>query len=263
MHFLQRSLGIFPFSLGAVGIIACGLLAMGAWFAGERIEQMNQRLFSQSDRLFTVADRQMQRASQGLEEAQEVLSIAELGLEKDFDEEMVRNFLAKPEVKLIEQRLQSSISEVESLIQVIDTCDELIRQAEESLRFSFQRAPSIEGTFRESLGKSRVALLRLLRVVSDAQACWYSLNQGNNIEINAKNLLRMNAQIKQQLAEVRDSVMKMRERLMVERETWQKFGKQANRYIALGQYCALAILLWIGLGQYALCHCGLQRFQAK
>ena len=263
MRFLQRSLGVFPFSLGAVGILACGLLAMGAWFAGKRIEQMNQNLFSQLDRLFVVADRQIQRASQGLDDAQEVLAVAELGLKKDFDEEMVRNFLAKPEVKLIEQRLQASVAETESLIQVIDTCEELIRQGEESLRFSFQRAPSTEGTFREALGKSRLALLRLLRIVSDAQACWYSLNQGMNIENNAHNLLRMNEQIKQQLADVRESVVKMRERLMAERETWQEFGQQTNKYIAFGQYSALAILLWIGLGQYALCHCGLQRFQAK
>ncbi|MBL8873990.1 MAG: hypothetical protein JNK90_29720, partial [Planctomycetaceae bacterium] len=186
MHIFRRSLGVIPFVLGAVGLLVCVVVAVGLWIAGERIERMNQLLFSQSDHLFEIADRQMQRASTGLNEANDVLLAAELGLEREFDDEMVRQFLARPEVQSMELKLRSTITEIESLIHIIETTEEVVRQGSNSLNFSLEKPQSISGTFLEALGKTRIALLRLLRVVSDAQACWISLNQGQELVNNAQ-----------------------------------------------------------------------------
>lgn len=263
MHIFRRSLGVIPFVLGAVGLLVCVVVAVGLWIAGERIERMNQLLFSQSDHLFEIADRQMQRASTGLNEANDVLLAAELGLEREFDDEMVRQFLARPEVQSMELKLRSTITEIESLIHIIETTEEVVQQGSNSLNFSLEKPQSISGTFLEALGKTRNALLRLLRVVSDAQACWISLNQGQELVNNAQNLLRMHKLVQRQLDEVAGSVTEMRERFAKERKAWQAFGEETNRYIQLGQYIAVGIFAWIGLGQYALAFCGVQRMASR
>lgn len=263
MHIFRRSLGMIPFLIGSIGLITCVVLAIGLWIAGQRIDRMNQMLFTQSDHLFEIADRQMQRAAQGLNDANDMLLAAELGLAQDFDDAMVRDFLAKPEVKSLEVKLSNTISEIESLIHLIETSEEMMRQGKETLNFSLEKNQSVAGTFLETLGKTRIALLRLLRVVSDAQACWMSLNQGQELENNARNLLRMNALIQQQLEEVSLSVTEMRDKFAKERKAWQEVGLASSRYIELGQFIAVGLFVWIGLGQYALALCGVMRLRCR
>lgn len=263
MHIFQRSLGMVPLLLGSIGLLVCVAVGVGLWMVGERIDRMNQMLFSQSDHLFEIADRQMQRASVGLNDANDLLLAAEIGLAEEFDETVVREFLARPEVQAMELKLRSTITEIESLIHVIETSEEMIRQGKNSLNFSFEKSQSIEGTFLDTLGKTRIALLRLLRVVSDAQACWISLNQGQELENNAKNLLRMNKLIQGQLEEVSGSVSNLRDKFANERKAWQEFGTTSTRYIELGQYIGVGIIAWIGLGQYALALCGIMRLRCR
>lgn len=263
MNVLRRSLGIVPLLLGSIGLLVCIAVGVGLWILGERIDRMNQMLFSQSDYLFEIADRQMQRAAVGLNDANDLLLTAELGLTEEFDEAVVRKFLARPEVQSMELKLRSAITEVESLIHVIETSEELIRQGKNSLNFSSEAGQNIEGTFLETLGKTRLALMRLLRAVSDAQACWLSLNQGRDLENNAKNLLRMNNHIQRQLEEVSSSVTNLRDKLANERKAWQELGSTSTRYIGLGQYIGVGIIAWIGLGQYALALCGVMRLRCR
>jgi hypothetical protein len=263
MHIFRRSLGMIPFLIGAIGLIACVVLAIGLWIAGQRIDRMNQMLFAQSDHLFEIGDRQMQRASQGLSDTNDMLLAAELGLAQDFDEAMVRDFLAKPEVKSLEVKLRNTISEIESLIHLIETSEEMMRQGKETLNFSLDKNQSVAGTFLETLGKTRIALLRLLRVVSDAEACWMSLNQGQELVNNARNLLRMNALIQKQLEDVSLIVSEMRDKFAKEREAWQDVGRASSRYIELGQYLGVGLFVWIGLGQYALTLCGIMRLRFR
>lgn len=263
MNLFRRSLGIVPLLLGSIGLLVCIATGAGVWILGERIDRMNQVLFSQSDQLFEMADRQMQRASVGLNDANDLLLAAELGLIEEFDEAVIRKFLARPEVQSMEFKLRSTITEIESLIHVIETSEEMIRQGKNSLNFSFEKSQNTEGTFLETLGKTRNALMRLLRAVSDAQTCWLSLNQGRELEDNAKNLLRMNKLLQLQLEEVSSSVTDLRDKLANERKAWQELGSTSTRYIELGQYIGVGIIAWIGLGQYALALCGVMRLRCR
>lgn len=261
MHFFQRTLGVIPLLLGAIGLCASVVIGVALWIAGERIERLNEMLFAQSDRLFEMADRQMVRASQGLNQANDMLAAAELGLERDFDQQQVQAFMARPEVQSIELKLRRSVEEIEGLIQTIETSEEMIRQGSDSLSFSFEKSRRFEGTFLETLGKARIALLRLMRVVSDAEACWMSLKQGQELENNARNLLRMNELIQRQMVEVGESVSEMKERFTAERKAWGELGLKSAGYIKIGQSIGIGILAWIGLGQYALALCGVLRLR--
>jgi len=263
MHPFQRTLGIIPFLLGAIGLLVSVILAIAFWIAGERIEKLNTMLFAQADRLFEIADRQMVRASQGLHQANDMLAAAELGLQQDFDQQQVKDFLARPEVQSIELKLRRSVEEIEGLIQTIETSEEILRQGSDSLSFSFAKSRRFEGTFLETLGKARIALLRLMRAVSDAEACWISLNQGQELENNARNLLRMNELIQRQLVEVGESVTVMRERCLAERKAWTELSQTSASYIKIGQSIGIGILAWIGFGQYALALCGVLRLRNR
>lgn len=263
MHLFQRSLGVIPFLLGAIGLLVSVILAIALWIAGERIERLNEMLFAQADRLFEIADRQMVRASQGLNQANDTLLAAELGLARDFDQQQVQEFLARPEVQSIELKLRTTIEEIEGLIQAIETSEEMIRQGSDSLSLSFAKSRRFEGTFLETLGKARIALLRLMRVVGDAEACWISLKQGRELENNARNLLRMNELIQRQLVEVGESVSEMRERFTAERKAWGELRLTSASYIKIGQSIGIGIFAWIGFGQYALALCGVLRLRCR
>lgn len=263
MHIFRRSLGIIPFSVGSVGLLACLILATGIWIAGARIDRFLQNLFMHADQAFAMAERQVQRADRGLQETKDVLLAAELGVDQEVNEQKVRDFLAKPEVKSLELKLRSYISEIEGLIKIIETSEEMIRQANNSFSVTSRGNQSMEGTFLDTLSKSRLALLRLLRVASDAEACWMSLNQGRELESNARNLLRMNELVQRQLVEVSDSVVALRDRLASERKSWQQYGLELSSYLKWFQYIGVGIFAWIGMGQYALALCGVLRLKCK
>lgn len=261
MHIFRRSLGLIPLLLGSVGLIVSVAFAVVLWVAGERLEKMNELFFAQSDKWFEMADRQIQRTSSTIDNANDLLLAAEVGLAQDLNAELIKRFLEKPEVKAMENRLQNTIAEIESLVVLIESCTELIREAKKNLSLGLANGDDIATKTLESLDKTRQALLRLLRVASDAQGCWMSLSQGRDVERNAANLSHMNAIIQTQLEEVKGSITELREKFAEERTAWQKLSSLSTRYITIGQYVAVGLCVWVGLGQYALALCGILRLR--
>lgn len=261
MHIFRRSLGLIPLLLGSVGLIVSVAFAVVLWIAGERLEKMNELFFAQSDKWFEMADRQIQRTSSTIDNANDLLLAAEVGLAQDLNAELIKRFLEKPEVKAMENRLQNTIAEIESLVVLIESCEELIREAKKNLSLGLASGDDIATRTLESLDKTRQALLRLLRVASDAQGCWMSLSQGRDVERNAANLSHMNGIIQTQLEEVKGSVAELREKFAEERTAWQKLSSLSTRYITIGQYVAVGLCVWVGLGQYALALCGILRLR--
>lgn len=261
MHIFRRSLGLIPLLLGSVGLIISVAFAVVLWIAGERLEKMNELFFAQSDKWFEMADRQIQRTSSTIDNANDLLLAAEVGLAQDLNAELIKRFLEKPEVKAMENRLQNTIAEIESLVVLIESCEELIREAKKNLSLGFANGDDIATRTLESLDKTRQALLRLLRVASDAQGCWMSLSQGRDVQRNAANLSHMNAIIQTQLEEVKGSITELREKFAEERTAWQKLSSVSTRYITVGQYVAVGLCVWVGLGQYALALCGILRLR--
>lgn len=261
MHIFRRSLGLIPLLLGSVGLIVSVAFAVVLWIAGERLEKMNELFFAQSDKWFEMADRQIQRTSSTIDNANDLLLAAEVGLAQDLNAELIKRFLEKPEVKAMENRLQNTIAEIESLVVLIESCEELIREAKKNLSLGLANGDDIATRTLESLDKTRQALLRLLRVASDAQGCWMSLSQGRDVERNAANLSHMNAIIQTQLEEVKGSITELREKFAEERTAWQKLSSLSTRYITIGQYVAVGLCVWVGLGQYALALCGILRLR--
>lgn len=261
MHIFRRSLGLIPLLLGSVGLIVSVAFAVVLWIAGERLEKMNELFFAQSDKWFEMADRQIQRTSSTIDNANDLLLAAEVGLAQDLNAELIKRFLEKPEVKAMENRLQNTIAEIESLVVLIESCEELIREAKKNLSLGLANGGDIATRTLESLDKTRQALLRLLRVASDAQGCWMSLSQGRDVERNAANLSHMNGIIQTQLEEVKGSITELREKFAEERTAWQKLSSVSTRYITVGQYVAVGLCVWVGLGQYALTLCGILRLR--
>jgi prefoldin subunit 5 len=261
MHIFRRSLGLIPLLLGSVGLIVSVAFAVVLWIAGERLEKMNELFFAQSDKWFEMADRQIQRTSSTIDNANDLLLAAEVGLAQDLNAELIKRFLEKPEVKAMENRLQNTIAEIESLVVLIESCEELIREAKKNLSLGLANGGDIATRTLESLDKTRQALLRLLRVASDAQGCWMSLSQGRDVERNAANLSHMNGIIQTQLEEVKGSITELREKFAEERTAWQKLSSVSTRYITVGQYVAVGLCVWVGLGQYALALCGILRLR--
>lgn len=261
MHIFRRSLGLIPLLLGSVGLIVSVAFAVVLWIAGERLEKMNELFFAQSDKWFEMADRQIQRTSSTIDNANDLLLAAEVGLAQDVNAELIKRFLEKPEVKAMENRLQNTIAEIESLVVLIESCEELIREAKKNFSLGLANGDDIATRTLESFDKTRQALLRLLRVASDAQGCWMSLSQGRDVERNAANLSHMNGIIQTQLEEVKGSIAELREKFAEERTAWQKLSHLSTRYITIGQYVAVGLCVWVGLGQYALALCGILRLR--
>ena len=261
MHILRRSLGLFPLLLGSVGLIVSLVIAAILWIAGERLEKMNELFFAQSDKWFEMADRQIQRTSATIDNANDLLLAAEVGLAQDLDAELIKRFLEKPEVKAMENRLQNTIAEIESLVVLVESCEELIREGKKNFSFGLANGDDIATRTLDSFDKTRQALLRLLRVASDAQGCWMSLSHGRDIERNAANLAHMNAVVQKELEEVKLSVTELRDKFADERAAWQKLSSVSTRYITVGQYVAVGLCVWVGLGQYALALCGILRLR--
>jgi hypothetical protein len=88
-----------------------------------------------------------------------------------------------------------------------------------------------------------------------------SLSHGRDIERNAANLAHMNAVVQKELEEVKLSVTELRDKFADERTAWQKLSSVSTRYITIGQYVAVGLCVWVGLGQYALALCGILRLR--
>lgn len=259
MSLIRRSIGLIPLGLGSIGVLVCIALILVTWFTSERALALSERLFSQADRVYKILDRQIEKAQVGLTHTNDLLSVAEYGLEKDIDEERIKEFIQKPEFKAMEARIKGAVEQLEAFIELLSGCEDLLQESQQALQVDANASPPKKGEFGEAVANCRIELLRMCRVVSDAEACYRSLEQGSDMTNNIQTLQRMQPIIRGHLTQVQQSVDKLRFRFE-EQRLEVKATEQKLRQWARGlEYGIMIVLSWIGVGQLALAYCGIWR----
>jgi hypothetical protein len=103
----------------------------------------------------------------------------------------------------------------------------------------------------------------MCRVVSDAEACYRSLEQGSDIKNNMQTLKRMQPIIQGHLVQVQQRVDKLRFRFEEQRIEVAAAEQKLTKWARFVEYAIIMVLCWIGIGQTALAYCGIWRLRHR
>jgi hypothetical protein len=256
--FFQRTAAILAMMLGVVGVLGCAAGAYYVWVVSVRLESANDKVFDAIDRALGRVQARLPVVQQRVRDAK--VTTSEVA-------EVVRAWTAKK----IEDRVVSKLeieSRVETLaghLQAADLRLDASTEAVLDLRRVIEFGQTLGAHLDPASTDRVVALLASLQgTLQEAEQTvdqirsFTNTGPGESFEDRLVRIARLVARIVLTLSDVDQRLEDLTTWVGDLRDNARQLNARTSHYILLGAIVCYVILIWVAVGQFALCRWGLR-----
>jgi hypothetical protein len=241
----KRLLGLLALALGLCGVLAGIAGGYGVWLLGTRVEQANERIFAALDQGLGSAEERIRGAQKRVQESR----ISTADISQDLRDGSVQK------ARELAGALSSQLQKPDAML---ETSAETVRSVQQLLEVSSLAGASVDpaalDNVLDKLDSVRTALqqtedmLRAIGAPADAK--------GSEPEEGRSRLVKLVGRALATVLDVDTRLEDLVTRLSERRADVQEAKESMSRHIWLTTLAGYLVLLWIALGQAALCRCG-------
>lgn len=255
MRTVKRLAGIGLVVLGLVGVAVCIAGAVGVWFLGSHLEQVNSQVFGRVDQLVVLLDRRAAQTRDVAGETRKLVVEFQQTLRDSAKDFIAERVTAMPEIDNLERRLASALERADGLVQVSVASAELVEQLLATVDAAAAESHvdgSVPTDLMAAIRSTSESLADASERLADVQRRLAEMRRNQDVDVNLTQITKLLFGIVSKLDAVQEQIAAFRVRLDETRQRLGHLQRRIRAWVFAGQGLILLLIAWGGAGQYCL-----------